>query len=112
MMFTIVAIQNMMLDYSWAQEEMTSWSVQLKWERANVSAGADSLSEVLASLEAAEEEDVEEETDHMWFTPLVRKKVKGKDAGWKTTTAFHDQDKDFTSVGLRGLPPETLGWCD
>lgn len=42
MMFTIVAIQNMMLDYSWVQQETTSWSVQLKWENVNISGGAES----------------------------------------------------------------------
>ena len=78
----------------------------------NFSGSTDSLDKVLASLGAAAEEDVEEETNHMWFTPLVRKKVKQKDASWKTTTGFHDHDKDFTSVGLRGRPPATLGWCD
>ena len=32
MMFTIVAIQNMVLTYSLAAEEIRSWSVQLKWQ--------------------------------------------------------------------------------
>ena len=30
MMFTLVAIQNMLLDYSIANEEMTSWGIQSK----------------------------------------------------------------------------------
>lgn len=67
---------------------------------------------MLVSLGAEEEEDVEEETNHLWFTPLVIKKVKQKDATGKTTTQFHEQNKAFTSVGLRGISPETLGWCD
>ena len=82
----------------------------MKWERVNFSRGADTLNEVLASLGAAEEEDIEEETNHMWFTPLVRNKVKQKDAARKSTNLFHDHSKDFfTSISLRRIVPTTLG---
>ena len=112
MMFTIVAIQNMLLDYSIASEEITSWGVQLKWQKVDFTGTSGSLSELIANLALAEDEDVQEEADPRWFRPLVRKKVKRKDSIWKLTDDFHDPGKDFASVGLRGLSPTTFGWGD
>ena len=79
MMFTLVAIQNMLLDYSIANEEMTSWGIQLKWQRIDYTVGTNSLDELLNNLALAENEDVEEEEDSRWFRPLVKKRVRKKD---------------------------------
>ena len=49
MMFTIVAIQNMLLDYSTAAQLHTSWTVQLDWQKVDMNDhnGNASLSELL-----------------------------------------------------------------
>ena len=65
MMFTLVAIQNMLLDYSIANEEMTSWGIQLKWQKIDFTEGTYSLDELLNNLALAEHEDVQEETDQI-----------------------------------------------
>ena len=62
MMFTLVAIQNMLLDYSIANEEITSWGIQLKWQKIDFTEGTYSLDELLNNLALAEHEDVQEET--------------------------------------------------
>ena len=73
MMFTIVAIQNMMLDYSIDAELHTSWEVQLGRQKVNTNnhGDNDSLSELLRKLEHAEQEDVDEENDPVWFRPQI-----------------------------------------
>ena len=65
MMFTLVAIQNMLLDYSIANEEITSWGIQLKWQKIDFTEGTYSLDELLNNLALAEHEDVQEETDQI-----------------------------------------------
>ena len=112
MMFTIVAMQNMLLEYSIVSEEITSWGVQLKWQKVDFTETNGSLSELIANLALAEDEDVQEEADPRWFRPLVRKKVKQKDSTWQLTDDFHDPGKDFATVGLRRLSPTTFGWGD
>ena len=74
MMFTLVAIQNMLLDYSIANEEMTSWGIQLKWQKIDFTEEEYSVDELLNNLALAENEDVQEETNSRWFRPLVKKK--------------------------------------
>ena len=74
MMFTLVAIQNMLLDYSIVNEEMTSWGIQLKWQKIDFTEEKYSVDELLNNLALAENEDVQEETDSRWFRPLVKKK--------------------------------------
>jgi len=72
MMFTIVAIQNMLLDYTIAAEYHTLWQVQLRWQKANFNDhGHESLEELLQNLALAEEHDVQEETDPAWCRPQV-----------------------------------------
>ena len=62
MMFTIVAIQNMLLDYALVAEEIRSWSVQLKWQYCDHQ--SDHSPEVLVeNLQLADQEDFEEEQD-------------------------------------------------
>ena len=53
MIFTIVAIQNMLLDYSIAAEVHTSWTVQLAWQRVNINNhnGNESLSNLLINFQ-------------------------------------------------------------
>ena len=111
-MFTLVAIQNMLLDYSIANEEMTSWRIQLKWQRIDYMVGTNSLDELLNNLALAEHEDVQEEKDSRWFRPLVKKRVRKNNLTWKTTDDFHDPGKDFATVGLRVMSPTNFGWGD
>ena len=112
MMFTLVAIQNMLLDYSIANEEMTSWGIQLKWQKIDFTEGTYSLDELLNNLALAEHEDIQEETDSRWFRPLVKKKVRKNNSTWKTTDDSHDPGKDFATVGLRVMSPTNFGWGD
>jgi len=85
----------------------------LKWQKQDFTAdGNDNLNTLLANLSAAEEEDVEEETDTRWFRPQVKKKSKVSDSVWRNTDEFHDPGKDFATVGLRGTSPKTFGWGD
>ena len=76
MMFTIVAIQNMLLDYSITAQLHTSWTVQLDWQKVDMNDhnGNTSLSELLDKLAVAEKEDVDEEENNLWIRPLVKKK--------------------------------------
>ena len=108
-MFTLVAIQNKLLDYSIANEEMTSWGIQLKWQKIDFTEGTYRLDELLNNLALAEDEDVQEEADSRWFRPLVKKKVRKNNSTWKTTDNFHDPGKDFATVGLRVT---NFGWGD
>ena len=62
MMFAIVALQNMMLDYALAATDITRWEVQMNWMKVPVS-GEQSYKEVMQSLTVAEEEDIREEND-------------------------------------------------
>ena len=75
-MFTLVAIQNMLLDYSIANEEMTSWGIQLKWQKIDFTVEKYSVDELLSNLALTENEDVQEETDSRWFRLLVKKSEK------------------------------------
>ena len=72
MMFALVAIQNMILDYSIAAEEITSWEVQLNWQKISEK-NEQSYEEIMKSLELAEKEDLSEENDPMWYRPKVKK---------------------------------------
>ena len=76
MMFTIVAIQNMLLDYSTTAQLHTSWTVQLDWQKVDMNDhnGNASLSELLDKLAVAEQEDVDEEDNNLWIRPLIIKK--------------------------------------
>ena len=56
MMFSIVAIQNMLLDYKVATEEMRSWSVQFKWQICDPQ-NQESPETLLQHLRTAEKED-------------------------------------------------------
>ena len=112
MMFTLVAMQNMILDFDVGMEEYQSWAVQLKWQQANVSGTSEeTLGEVLQSLEDAEEEDVNEETDERWCRPRVLKikKKKKRKANECEEDEYHDAGKDFSMVGLRGVAPSAFG---
>ena len=111
MMFTIVAIQNMLLDYSTTADFHSSWTVQMDWQKVDMNNHGmnESLSELLQKLAVAEEEDVNEENDPLWIRPLVRKRKIARN-GLSTLTAFHDSGKDFSSIGLRGIGPGRFGW--
>ena len=64
MMFTIVSIQNILLDYKIAAEYHTSWEVHLRWQKVNFNDhDHKSLEGLLKNLALAEEHDVQEETD-------------------------------------------------
>ena len=107
----------MLLDNSIAAEVHTSWTVQLAWQRVNINNhnGNESLSNLLYQLSNAEQEDVDEENDPIWFRPRVRKKKivrKGSSTMFISTDDFHDPGKDFSSVGLRGIGPGNFGWGD
>ena len=117
MMFTIVAIQNMLLDYSTTAQLHTSWTVQLDWQKVDMNDhnGNASLSELLDKLAVAEQEDVDEEDNNLWIRPLVKKKKsvkKGLSKAHVFTDEFHDPGHDFSSIGLRGLCPGKFGWGD
>ena len=109
MMFTIVAIQNMLLDYTLVAEEIRSWSVQLKWQYCDPQ--GDQSHEVLAeNLRLADQEDFEEEQDSRWFLPVVRKKAPRR-GRWVQTEEYHERGADLSEVGLRGrLKPADFGW--
>ena len=62
MVFSIVAIQNMLLDYTIASEEMRSWSVQYKWKICD-SQNQEIPEELLKSLHLADKEEQQEEED-------------------------------------------------
>ena len=64
MMFTLVALQNMILNFDVGMREYKSWTVQLKWQQANISRTTEeTIDEVFQSLEDTEEEDVNKEMD-------------------------------------------------
>ena len=75
MMFTIVAIQNMLLDYTSTSQLHTSWTVQLDWQKVDMNDhnGNTSLAKLLDKLAVAEKEDVDEEDNNLWIRPLVKK---------------------------------------
>jgi len=116
MMFTLVAIQNMILDWKVETNEYQSWEVQANWQTINPSALPESnWSELQQALILAESEDREEEeatTDHiLWCVPQIRKRKKKKDGN----DEFHGIGTDFSSVGRRGISDEAmaaLGWID
>ena len=109
MMFTIVAIQNMVLTYSLAAEEIRSWSVQLKWQYSDPQ-GNENLEVLVENLRLADEEDFEEEHDNRWFLPVVRKKAAQR-GRWVQAGDYHERDADLSEVGLRGsLRPQDFGW--
>ena len=62
MMFSIVAIQNTLLDYTKASEKMRSWSVQFKWQNCDPK-NQESPEALLQRLHLADQEDKEEEDD-------------------------------------------------
>ena len=75
-MFTIVAIQNMLLDYSTAAQIHKSWTVQLDQQKVGINNhnGNTSLLKLLGKLVVAEQEYVDEEDDLMRIRPLVKRK--------------------------------------
>jgi hypothetical protein len=106
MMFSVVAVQNMVYDYVIAAEEMRSWTVQLKWQMNENGRGV-SISEFNASLRLAEAEDIEEESDNRWFLPVIKKKKK------KNGEFVSDEPNitDISEIGLRGdQRPSDFGW--
>ena len=109
MMFSIVAVQNMLLDYKIAAEEMRSWSVQLKWQSCDPQ-NQESPVTLLQHLRNADQEDKQEEDDYRWYLPVVKKKarINGK---WKETNEYYERDVDLSEIGLRGsLSPADFGW--
>ena len=106
MMFSVVAVQNMVYDYVIAAEEMRSWTVQLRWQMNENGRGV-SISEFNASLRLAEAEDIEEESDNRWFLPVIKKKKK------KNGNFDSDEPNitDISEIGLRGdQRPSDYGW--
>ena len=96
MMFTLVALQNMILNFHVGMQENQSWTVQLKWQQANMSGTTEeTIDEVLQSLDDAEEEDVNEETDECWCRPRVLKIKKRKKASECDEDEYHDVGQDF-----------------
>ena len=109
MMFTIVAIQNMMLDYKVAAEEIRSWTVQHKWQYCDPR-GDQSLDLLVENMRRADEEDFQEEEDSRWVLPVVRKKAPRR-GRWVGTNEYHERGADLSEVGLRGsLKPADFGW--
>ena len=109
MMFSIVAIQIMVLDYTVAAEEMQSWSVQLKWQYCNPK-GDNSLKTLVENLRLADQEDFEEEVGIRWFLPVVKKKAPWK-GRWVLTNGYHKCGADLSKAGLWGrLKPVNFGW--
>ena len=109
MMFTIVAIQNMTLDYKLAAEENRSWTVQHKWQYCDPR-GDQSLDVLVENMRRADEEDFQEEEDSRWFLPVVRKKAPRR-GRWVETNEYHERGADLSEVGLRGsLKPADFGW--
>jgi hypothetical protein len=77
MIFTIVAIQNIILDYMTAADFHASWMVQLNWQQVDME-NHDSHKlrlDLLEKLVVAKEEDINEEDDPVWFRPRVKKKI-------------------------------------
>ena len=108
-MFTIVAIQNMLLDYTIAVEEMRSWSVQFKWQSCDPQ-NQESPEALLQRLRLADQEDKEEEDDNRWYLPVVKKKAR-RNGKWMETNEYHEHGVDLSEVGLRGsLKPVYFGW--
>jgi hypothetical protein len=62
-MFTLVAIQNMILEFDVTMQEFQSWDVQeLNWQNVNITGiPEENVDKVLHTLEVAEEEDVDEQ---------------------------------------------------
>ena len=75
MMFTLVVLQNMILNFNVGMQEYQSWTAQLKWqEQANMSGTTEkTIDEVLQSLDDAEDEDVNKEINECWCRPRVLK---------------------------------------
>ena len=109
MMFSIVAIQNMLLDYTIAAEEMQSWSVQFKWQSCDPH-NQESPEMFLERLHAADQEHEQEEDDYRWYLPVVKKKAR-RNGRWIETNEYHERGADLSEVGLRGcLKPADFGW--
>ena len=75
-MFTIVAIQNMLVDYSISVGFHMSWTMQVDWQRVDMRNhdGDRSLFNLLEKFSLAEAEDIEDEDDPMWVRPQVKKR--------------------------------------
>ena len=109
MVFALFAIQNMIMDHKIAQEEMSNWSVQWKWQEMP-SVNGKSVEEFLDDLKNAEEEDIIEETDNRWYQPIVKKKVR-RNGVWYGSSLNYEQGADLSEVGLRGnMKPSDFGW--
>lgn len=109
MMFSIVAVQNMILEYTIAAEEMRSWSVQFKWQSCDLQ-NQESPETLLQHLHTADQEDEQEEDDHRWYLPVVKKKARRK-GNWAETNEYYEREVDLSEIGLRGnLNPADFGW--
>jgi len=84
LVFALFAIQNMIMDHKIARDEMSNWTIQWKWQELRSDNGK-TVEEFLDDLKSAEEEDITEETDNMWFQPIVKKKMK-RNGVWYSST--------------------------
>ena len=109
MMFSIVAIQNMLLDCAIAVEDMRSWSVKFKSQCCDPQ-NQENPEMLLQRLRLADQQDEEEENDHRWYLPVVKKKAR-RNGKWKETNEYYKRDVDLSEIGLRGwLKPADFGW--
>ena len=101
-MFTIVSIQNMLLDYTSTAKYHTSWDVQIRWEKVNFNDhGHESLEDLLKNLALTEEN-----SDPAWFRSQMKKKIAERAGKYTFTNEFHDAGNDFATSGSASVASE------
>ena len=116
MMFTLVAIQNMILECKVATNEYYSWELQENWQNVNPAAVPEiNWIDLEHALDLVEEGDMTEEeatVDHfIRCLPQIRKKNKNN-TEIHNNDGYHDVGTDFLFIGLRGQDRAALGWMD
>ena len=109
MMFTIVSIQNMILELNISSKEYQSWDVKLKWQKVNLYNNTleENTNNLLQALEDEEQEDINEETGKYWFRPNIMKIRKRKIGinNAEDNNNYYEDGTDFSFIVLRGKYP-------
>ena len=116
MMFTLVAIQNKILEWKVATNEYQSWELQANWTNINPAAVPEmNWIELGHALDLAEEEDVTEEEDavdhFLWCLPQICKRNKNN-VEIHNNDRYHDVVTGFSFIGLWGQDHEALVWME
>ena len=116
MMFTLVDIQNMILEWKVATNEYQSWELQANWPNINLATVPEmNCIELEHAIDLAEKEDMNEEeavVDHfLWWLPKICKKNKNN-AEIHNNDGYHDVGTDFLFIVIWGQDHAAFGWMD